>query len=141
MVTKTKVLKFGKKSWKEPVVYHLAKDYDLSFSILKAKVLPKQEGILVLEISGTEDNYKKGMEYLEKVGVSVMAMDKEIFHDKEICTQCGACTGFCPSQALFIYDRKSMEVEFNSELCIGCELCLYACPSRALILAKGVFVE
>jgi ferredoxin len=140
MITQTKVLKFGKKSWKQPVVFHLAKDYDLTFSILKARVLPRQEGVMVLELSGSEQNYARGMEYLEQAGVTVSAIDKEIIYDDQICIQCGACTGFCPSDALHIKDRQTMEVAFRSDDCIGCELCLVACPSRALSLAKGLML-
>lgn len=140
MITKTKVLKFGKESWKKPVVYQLAKNFNISFSILKAKVLPRQEGIMILELSGTKEEYEKGMEYLEKSGVWVGSIEQEILYDENICTMCGACTGFCPSNALHIKDRETMEIAFKHEECIGCELCLVACPSRALSQAEDIAI-
>lgn len=140
MITQTKVLKFGKHAWKEPVVCHLSKDYDLTFSILKARVLPRQEGIMILEISGEDEDYQKGLDYLDRAGVVVTSIEKEILYDETNCTDCGACTGFCPSNALHIADRVTMEVAFNYEQCIGCELCLVACPSRALRLADGMLL-
>ncbi len=140
MITNTKVLKFGKTAWKEPVVCHLTRDFDLTFSILKARVLPRQEGIMILEISGEDENYQKGLDYLEQAGVQVTSIEKEILYDETVCTNCGACTGFCPSNALYMADRLTMEVAFNFDKCIGCELCLHACPSRALKLADGMLM-
>lgn len=140
MITKTKVLKFGKESWKKPVVYQLAKEFNISFSILKAKVLPRQEGVMILELSGTKDEFERGMEYLETSGVWVGSIEQEILYDETVCTNCGACTGFCPSNALYIKDRETMEIAFNHEECIGCELCLVACPSRALSQAEDIAI-
>jgi len=139
MITQTKVLKFGKDAWKKPIVYRLVKDFNLTFSILKAKVLPRQEALMVLELSGEKADFEGGLSYLVESGVSVAAIEQEIVHDPDICIQCGACSGFCPTNALHISNRETMEIGFASERCIGCELCLSACPSRALRLQEGMF--
>jgi L-aspartate semialdehyde sulfurtransferase ferredoxin len=141
MITKVKVLKFGKEAWKKPVVCDLARHFDVTFSILKARVLPRQEGLLILEIKGENGEFLRALEFLNSVeGVTVVDIEKEIRHDETLCTQCGACSGFCPSGALYIKDRVTMEIGFNSEDCIGCELCLHACPSRALSLNEDIAV-
>jgi ferredoxin len=125
------VLRFTKKTWDKPIVYQLAKDYDLVFNILKASVFPKQEGVMILELSGTEANYRRGIEYLKDKGVSVEPIEHDIERDDAACIHCGACTAVCPTQALAI-SRETMEVLFAIELCVGCELCIKACPVRAM---------
>lgn len=125
------VLRFTKKTWDKPIVYQLAKDYDLVFNILKASVFPKQEGVMILELSGTEENYRRGIEYLKGKGVSVEPIEHDIERDDAGCIHCGACTAVCPTQALSIR-RETMEVLFSIDLCVGCELCIAACPVRAM---------
>lgn len=139
MITQTKVIKFGRRAWREPVVCQLARNFDITFSILKARILPQQEGLLILEISGENGEFDRAVAHLRALpDVEVQGIEQEITHDLERCTQCGSCTGFCPSQALHIADRRTMEVAFASQECIGCELCLTACPARALRLLGGV---
>ncbi|MDP8223357.1 MAG: 4Fe-4S binding protein [Candidatus Lernaella stagnicola] len=141
MITKVKVLKFDETAWKKPVVCDLARNFDITFSILKARVLPRQEGLLILETQGANGEFVRAVDFLRNIqGVSVFDLEKEILYDNEVCIQCGACTGFCPSGALHIANRLTMEVAFRSEDCIGCELCLTACPSRALTLAEDIAV-
>ena len=141
MITKTKVLKFGKEAWKKPIVCELARNFEITFSILKAKVLPRQEGLMILEISGKNGEYLRAEQYLRSIpGVSVEALEQDIVYDEKRCTHCGACIGFCPSGALHIVDRATMEVGFDPDACIGCEICLDACPVRALRLAEGVSI-
>ncbi len=135
------MLKFEKQAWKKTVVCDLARNFDITFSILKARVLPRQEGLLILEIKGENGEFLRAVDYLHGIqGLSVVDIEKEIYHDENACTQCGACTGFCPSGALYIKNRLTMEVGFRSEDCIGCELCLVACPSRALSLAEDIAI-
>jgi ferredoxin len=138
MITRTQVLRFGKEAWQRPIVCQLARSYAVTFSILKAKILPRQEGLLVMEMVGEEDEYARALAYLADVGVQVEPIDQDIVYDSALCTQCGACSGFCPSGALFIKDRRTMEVAFNPDACVDCELCLSACPPRALRLEGGL---
>ena len=46
------VLRFPHRLVDKPIIYRLVKDYDLQFNILKASITPKEEGLLVLELSG-----------------------------------------------------------------------------------------
>ncbi len=57
---------------------------------------------------------------------------RRIVRSEEKCWQCGACVGFCPTDACFVADRRTMEVGFVEEKCVQCETCLTACPSRAM---------
>jgi len=125
------VLHFSKKTWDKPIVYRLAKEHDLVFNILKAIVLPKQESIMVLELSGTEENYHRGIEYLLNLGITVEPIQHDIERDESSCIHCGACTAVCPSGALFV-NRETMEVVFSPEMCSVCELCIKTCPVRAM---------
>ena len=131
MYSKILVLRFPKTEAKKPVVCYLAKDYDLTFNILNAAVLPRKEGIMVLELYGTRKNFKDGVKYLKRQGVKVQNASQEIKRIKRKCNHCGACTAVCPTGALAV-QRPEMLVDFNQKKCSVCELCLMACPSRAM---------
>ena len=132
MTARKIVLTFPKEKIDKPIVYKLIKEHDLSFNILKASITPDQEGHLVLEIIGDKAEIDKGVQYLKEQGVAVEALSKEIKVDWNKCTQCSACVSICPTNALYIKDRRTMEVGFDSEKCIACELCIRPCPPRAI---------
>jgi len=119
--SKILILRFDKTEVQKPVVCYLARDYDLIFNILNAAVLPRKEGIMVLEISGTRKNYREGVKYLKDQGVHVESASQEISRDKKKCTHCGACTAVCPTGALSV-ERPAMSVKFEHEKCSICPL-------------------
>ena len=131
MYSKIISLRFPKKTVNEPVVVNLVKKYDLTFNILKATIYPREEGLMVLELSGHKKNYLSGIEYLKDTGIKVKSIGTDIRRDDEKCFQCGACTAVCPTGALNI-KRPEMEVIFDREKCSACELCVAACPARAM---------
>lgn len=131
MYSKILILKFPDTVVDKPIVSYLAKDYDLTFNILKATVLPRKEGIMVLELYGTKKNFKEGVKYLEKQGVLIQNAAQGICRNDEKCTHCGACTAVCPTGALSI-KRPEMYVVFDEKKCSICELCIPACPTRAM---------
>lgn len=135
MISKRVVLHFPNDLIDQPIIYLLSKRYDLTFNILLARIMPSEEGLMVVELSGTDENYNQGIDYLKEQGVIVQLLSRDIHRDDDICTQCGACTIICPTGALSIPDRKSMVVEFNVEDCVACGLCVPACPPRAMQLA------
>ncbi len=130
-VSKRIVLYFTKETWDKPIVCRLAKDFDLVFNILKAQVLPRQESYMVMELSGTQTNYRKGIRYLKEWGIKVRDVEKDIRRQDELCYHCGACISICPTQALAM-NRETMEIYFDQKRCSGCGLCMPICPSRAM---------
>jgi len=124
-------LRFSKSAADKPIVCHLTKNYDLIFNILNATILPRKEGILVLELSGSKKNFKEGVKYLKTQGVKVQNASQEVKRENKTCTHCGACTAVCPTGALYI-QRPEMKVVFEQNKCSVCELCIPACPTRAM---------
>jgi ferredoxin len=130
-VSKRIVLHFPKRMLDRPIVSRLVKDYDLDFNILKALVTPEEEGLLVLELSGEQQEYDKGIRYLTKTGVKIQSLSQDVLRNEERCTHCGACITICPSGA-FELDPVTRRVNFYNEKCVACGLCIKACPPRAM---------
>ena len=138
MYSKILVLRFPKTAAQNPIVCYLTKDYDLIFNILNAAILPRKEGIMVLELSGTRKNFNEGVKYLESQGVQVQNASQEVKRNFRICTHCGACTAVCPTGALSVI-RPEMVVDFDQKKCSICELCVPTCPTRAMeVRAKKI---
>ena len=133
MKTKKIVLHFPGDLINQPIVYRLIKDFNLSFNILKAKILPEEEGLMVMELSGKDADFEKGLRYLKDAGVAVEPLSKDIKRDEDRCTHCGACVVLCPAEALKVEGEERMII-FSAEKCIACEICLSACPTRAMLL-------
>lgn len=129
--SKILILHFPPVVAQKAVVCYLTKKFDLIFNILGATVSNKKDGYMVLEISGTKANFKRGVQFLKDQGVIVSKAEHEIWRDVEKCTHCGACTAVCPTGALSIL-RPSMEVVYDQEKCTVCELCILTCPTRAM---------
>ena len=130
-VSKRIVLHFPRRLVDRPIVSRLVRDFNLDFNILKASVTPEEEGLLVLELSGEQNDYDKGIKYLTDTGVIIQSLSQDISRNAERCTHCGACITICPTGALYM-DRKTMQVIFDAEKCNACELCVSGCPPRAM---------
>jgi len=124
-------LRFPKTEVQKPIVCYLAKDFDLTFNILNAGILPRKEGFMVLELTGTKNKFKHGVEYLKRQGVKVQNAAHEVSRSDEKCTHCGSCTAVCPTAALCV-QRPEMAVLFDKDKCSACELCVAACPAQAM---------
>ena len=131
MTSKRIVLKFPRRLVDQPIVCTLVKRYGLQFNILKASITPREEGLMVLEISGDDVACSEGLRFLADSGVSVQPLSQDIRRNENRCIHCGACIGVCPSGALAL-DQQTRRVNFDSALCIACELCVAACPPRAM---------
>ncbi len=132
MYSKIVILQFPPEVAQKALVCQLVKKFDLMFNILRANISNKKEGHMVLEISsGSKSGFNKGVNFLKGQGVDISTPEHQIFKNEEICTHCGACTGICPTDALYI-KRPEMEVLFDNEKCSLCELCIITCPTRAM---------
>ena len=70
MAKKIVHLVFPQKLIKKPVIYTMAKKYDVVPNIRRAKVT-ETVGEVTLELSGTKEALEKARKYLEKTGVKV----------------------------------------------------------------------
>jgi ferredoxin len=132
-VSKRIVLHFPRRLVDRPIVSRLVKDYNLDFNILKASVTPDEEGLMVMELSGKQEDYDNGVRYLAETGVKIQSLSQDVTRNEERCTHCGACITICPTGA-FELDPVSRQVAFDNEKCLACELCIKACPPRAMEL-------
>ena len=125
------VLKFPAEVSGSPVVCDLAKRFDLSFNILKARITPRQQGRMTLELVGDDAVFEEGLAYLREHGIEIVPVDQQIARDEDLCIHCGMCTALCPSHALFV-DQETRQVIFDRKKCINCGECTKVCPVRAM---------
>ncbi|MCU0844316.1 MAG: 4Fe-4S binding protein [Spirochaetes bacterium] len=137
MASKNVLLIFKQNIMYRPIIYRLATEYGIIFNVLEAKILPKQEGRLILELSGSEEEIANGIAYLEAERVQVDLLVDKMHRDEQRCVDCGACTAVCRTDALSI-DRPSMKIGFYPERCVACGLCILACPVNAM---SGISID
>jgi len=126
-------LSFPPEASGRPVVCNLALLFNLSFNILKADISPRHEGSLTLEITGREENYRKGLSYLKENGVKITPASQKVARDEDACMHCGLCTSLCRTKALSV-DLESRKVVFDVEKCSACGMCTRVCPVRAMVV-------
>ncbi|MBN2450310.1 MAG: 4Fe-4S binding protein [Lentisphaeria bacterium] len=131
MITRKLFLRFPKCETEKPIVYHLVKDYNLIINIFRAKVTANEEGYLVLDVTGREEDIDRGMDFVRSFQVTIDPVNKGVRWDPQRCTHCGNCISHCPTHALHIVDPASREIGFQEELCIECLNCLENCPFGA----------
>jgi len=68
---------FGKDLVTEPVIYHLGKNYEVVTNIRRADVT-REEGWVVLEMTGEPDELALGVTYLESRGVRVEPVEGDV---------------------------------------------------------------
>jgi ABC-type methionine transport system ATPase subunit len=76
-MTKRIKLTFPQHLIKEPVIFTMAKKYDVMPNIRRARVT-ETVGEMVLEIEGTEKNLEKGIQSLRDQGVNVELIEGDI---------------------------------------------------------------
>ncbi|PKL16657.1 MAG: (Fe-S)-binding protein [Spirochaetae bacterium HGW-Spirochaetae-5] len=125
------LLIFRKEIMYKPIIYRIAKDFDIVFNVLEAKIFPKQEGRIILGLTGSDMQLDETLNYFKTEGVEVQILADMIKRDEQKCVHCGACTAVCRVDALYI-NRETMEVIFDAEKCVACGLCRLACPVNAM---------
>lgn len=125
------LLIFRKEIMYKPIIYRIARDFDVIFNVLEAKIFPKLEGRIILELKGTEQQLDTTLNYFMAEGVEVQILADMIKRDEGRCVHCGACTAVCRVDALVV-NRETMEVEFHPDKCVACGLCRVACPVKAM---------
>ena len=64
-------LNFPLEQVKKPIIWHLAHDYGLIFSIRRANIDVHAGGYTALELTGPRDNIDAGLEWVRNEGVEV----------------------------------------------------------------------
>lgn len=139
MVSERFVIHFPAQLADKPIIYNLTKKYNIAFNILLAKIMPNEAGLMVAELSGDDETFNSGINYLKDQGIDIQLLRHDVIRDENKCTHCGACTTICPTGALFIPNRKTMEVVFNPDECVACSLCVSTCPPRAMSVVLNGF--
>jgi ferredoxin len=135
IITKKLMLFFPKCECEKPIIYHLVKDHNLVVNVFRAKVTPEEEGYLVLDVTGTEEDIQSGMDFVKTFNVTINYTNKGVSRDNERCTHCGHCIVYCPTRALNIINSATREVAYNEQDCIECLACIRVCPYNACVSA------
>lgn len=70
MAKRQVTLVFPQKLIKEPVIFAMAKKFDVMPNIRRAKVTDTV-GEMILELEGTDEHLDKGIDYLKNLGVKI----------------------------------------------------------------------
>jgi len=132
-VAKKIVLHFPQQTIDKPIVSGLIREFGLDFNILKASISPGEEGLMIMELTGEQKDYDRGIKYLQGAGLEIQSLSQDVLRNEDRCTHCGACITMCPTRA-FTLEEKTRRVLFDNSRCIVCELCVRACPPRAMEL-------
>ena len=68
---------FGPSLVKEPVIYQLGRNFEIVTNIRRADVT-KDQGWVLLEVSGEADELDRGVEFLESRGVKVEPAEGDV---------------------------------------------------------------
>lgn len=126
-MTKRLVLSFPPHLIERPVTFELVRNYNLKINILRARITPREQGRLVVEVTGNKKDLDSGLRFLDEMNVEAKALAQDVKYHEERCIECSACTSICPTGALSV-QRPEMQVSFQHEKCIACELCIPVCP-------------
>jgi ferredoxin len=79
-------------------------------------------------------------EIVGNLETTVFSENSPLFFNKQIdfqaCTNCGECTQFCPTDALFPTSDKQ-GIYFSQGKCIGCGICEEICKPKAIKAKEG----
>ena len=131
MIFKSVMLRFPRECVGKPVISNLVRKHGVEVNILRARIHPTEEGRMLAQVKGSDDQITASLEYLSSSGVDVYLPENSFIWQEEKCVHCGACAGICPSGA-FIINGSTFEVEFDISKCILCELCIEACYYNAI---------
>ncbi len=70
-------LTFPKSLIKEPVIYNVGKKFKVVTNIRTASVT-EEIGIMALEMTGEEEEYRKAVEYLRGIGIRVDPIEMDV---------------------------------------------------------------
>jgi ferredoxin len=124
------LLKYTLEAAQKPILSEAILETGVKLNILNAEVEGGQE-ILVISVVGDAKEERKIISYLRKKGLEVERLTHDISKDDDLCIDCLACYGICPTEAISIGDWRMLLDEGE---CIRCGACVQACPTKALKL-------
>ena len=77
MAKKQVTLTFPQHLIKEPVIYLMSKEHSVVFNIRRAKIT-ETAGEVTLELEGTDEQLKKGIQFLEAKGIKVQPVTGDV---------------------------------------------------------------
>lgn len=77
MATRKVMLKYPEQLIKEPVLFRMAKEYDVMPNIRRARVTDTV-GEIVLELEGSDEGLEQGVRYLQEQGVLVEPLEGDV---------------------------------------------------------------
>lgn len=128
------ILKYPETVVDTPVISNAIKKFDITVNLLKVEINPNTNGIVIMEMQAEKDDYKKALDYFEQFNITVKPLSKDITRHEKKCTHCSVCVAHCPTKALYVKDRKTMEIGFDPEKCVACENCIAVCSYKAMTL-------
>ena len=134
MPEKKVVFKFPPELVDTPVASSLVSDFGLTINILRARIEPDQEGLLLLSLRGRDADIERAIRHVRSLGIHTETLEEEVRWYPERCTHCTACRSVCPTGALQVHP-PDLTVTFAREKCIACGLCVPVCPYRAIEVA------
>ena len=87
MITRKLFFRFPKSETEKPIVYHLVKDHNLIINIFRAKVTAEDEGYLVLDVTGKEEDIERGLDFRKTAVGEVMSRDPWRVDENELGVQ------------------------------------------------------
>ncbi len=135
MMKKRYVLRFSPEIVKKPLVSDLVRKFDISVNILNADISSGRNGMLVVELEGTEKALNSSVAELLRDGVKCSPHVKALVFRQNECVACGSCTSVCFSGALQM-NTETWELEFDQDSCVVCGLCVEACPLRLFSITR-----
>ena len=126
-------LRLPREALNQPITYRLAIDYDVASKIIRARIGPDQEGVMVVELAGDIDDLAAATAWLRQQGLVVTTAVGQLSIDPDRCVDCGICTTVCPTGALHM-ERPRWSLQFETRRCVVCEQCIPSCPLGAISL-------
>jgi ABC-type methionine transport system ATPase subunit len=77
MAKRKVMLKYPEHLIKEPVLFHMAKEFDVMPNIRRARVT-ETIGEIIAELDGASENLDRGIRYLQQEGVLVESVEGDI---------------------------------------------------------------
>jgi len=77
MATRKVMLKYPEDLIKEPVLFRMAKEFDVMPNIRRARVTDTV-GEIVLELEGSDEGLESGVKYLQEQGVLVEPLEGDV---------------------------------------------------------------